>query len=327
MKFLGFLLAALAAHMPAYAAVPNTRSAVTAEISVAPELNLEVKDWGGAGPTLVLLAGFGGSASDFDQFALNFIDQYRVIAISRRGFGGSSQPEPSVSNYTPEQLAADVIAVLDNFEISKAFIAGHSVAGQELSEIALQHSERVAGLIYMEAANAQAFYGPRERTLYPIAGQVRRNLERLILAQPSEAAEIIKEIEEDLLRLRTGLEWYGEAVQGVEDRSSEIMNSRIMAIQNAIVLGAKVYGPNKVPTLAIFANPPQCEPRCGTKDSEKWANESKARVIDFQIANPTARVVSFPFASHFIWKSHERQTVSEIRKFIKATEARSHESK
>lgn len=312
------LLAALVMHMPVAAARPAIKRPVTSAITVDTNVQLEVKDWGGAGSPLILLAGFGQTASDFEGFAQKFTKTHRVLAITRRGFGGSSAPNSVVANYTPERLAADTIAVLDKLKIERAFIAGHSVAGQELSELGSRYADRIAGLVYMEAANAQAFYGAHADTLYPIAGEVRRDLEKLITSQPSEATALVAKIKNELPRLQRGLDWYGRAVQGVPDRPAEMMNSPITATQNAIVLGAKVYGPVQVPILALFASPPQCEPNCGSGASERRAADTETQIKDFRTANPKATVIGMPYASHFIWESNEADTVKAMDAFMDA---------
>jgi pimeloyl-ACP methyl ester carboxylesterase len=304
--------------MPVVAARSAIKRPTKSAISVDTIVQLEVKDWGGAGPPLVLLAGFGRTASDFDGFAQKFTERHRVLAITRRGFGGSSAPTPVAANYTPERLAADTIAVLDKLKIKTAFIAGHSVAGQELSELGSRYPDRIAGLIYMEAANAQAFYGANADRLYPIAGEIRRDLEKLIKSQPSEATALVAKIKNELPRLQRGLAWYGRAVQGVPDRPAEMLNSPITATQNAIVLGAKVYGPLGMPILALFAAPPQCAPDCASGASKRRASDTETQIKDFKAANPKATVISLSNASHFIWESNEADTVKAMDAFMDA---------
>jgi len=79
-------------------------------ITVAPKVTLEVLDWGGTGEPVVFLAGLGNSAHVFDDFAPQFTDHFHVLAITRRGYGASSQP---ASGYGSARLAADMKAVLD----------------------------------------------------------------------------------------------------------------------------------------------------------------------------------------------------------------------
>jgi non-heme chloroperoxidase len=60
--------------------------------TVDPGVRLEILDWGGSGPPLVLLAGLGNSAHVFDGFAPKLTASNHVYGITRRGFGASSAP-------------------------------------------------------------------------------------------------------------------------------------------------------------------------------------------------------------------------------------------
>src|SRR4051812_35128651 len=92
------LLASLAS-LGSAAAAP-----VSKMITVETGVQLEVLDWGGSGPPLIFLAGFGGTAHTFEGLAEKFTATHRVYAITRRGFGASSHPQPIVSAYSPERL-------------------------------------------------------------------------------------------------------------------------------------------------------------------------------------------------------------------------------
>ena len=84
-------------------------------VSVEPGVTLEVLDWGGAGPAMVLLAGLGDNAHVFDAFARHFTDRFRVIGITRRGFGRSSQP---AHGYDLDTRARDDAAAIRRFKTS-----------------------------------------------------------------------------------------------------------------------------------------------------------------------------------------------------------------
>jgi pimeloyl-ACP methyl ester carboxylesterase len=70
---------------------------------------------------------------------------------------GRKLPGPG-SFQNPELLEDDVLAVIDSLKLVRPVLAGHSIAGQELSSIGSRHPERVAGLIYLDAAYGYAFY-------------------------------------------------------------------------------------------------------------------------------------------------------------------------
>jgi pimeloyl-ACP methyl ester carboxylesterase len=116
-------------------------------VTVAPDVQLEVLDWGGTGETLVLLTGLGDNAHVYDGFAHQFTDSFHVIGITRRGFGRSSQP---AHGYDLETRARDDIAVLDKLNIRQAVFVGHSVAGTELNKLGAVYPDRVKKLVYLD---------------------------------------------------------------------------------------------------------------------------------------------------------------------------------
>ena len=113
-------------------------------------VQLQVLDWGGAGKSgvMVLLTGPGDNAHVYDQFAFQFTDYFHVIGITRRGFLPSSQPE---AGYDFDTRARDDIGVLDFLGVRKAVFVGQSVAGSELSTIAVKYADRVDKLVYLDA--------------------------------------------------------------------------------------------------------------------------------------------------------------------------------
>jgi pimeloyl-ACP methyl ester carboxylesterase len=112
---------------------------------------------------MVLLTGLGDNAHVYDQFAFQFIDDFRVIGITRRGFLPSSQPR---DGYDVPARAADDIAVLDAMGIEKAVFVGHSLAGSELSRLGLDYPDRVEKLVYLDASDLAERFGP-DRTEPP----------------------------------------------------------------------------------------------------------------------------------------------------------------
>jgi pimeloyl-ACP methyl ester carboxylesterase len=126
-------------------------------ITVDKDVQLEVLDFGGSGRPLVLLAGLGNTAHTFDRFAPKLVDQFHVYAITRRGHGASSTP---ASGYGVDRLADDVMQVIDALKLNRPIVAGHSVAGEELSSIGTRRPEKVAGLVYLDAGYAYALNHP-----------------------------------------------------------------------------------------------------------------------------------------------------------------------
>jgi pimeloyl-ACP methyl ester carboxylesterase len=119
-------------------------------VTVEENVQLEVLDWGGTGRPFVLLAGRGFTAHVFDGFAEKLTNLYHVYGITRRGFGASSKPK---SGYSEQRLADDDLRVFDALKLLAPVVVGHSVAGNELSQLGIHHYERVGGLVYLDALN------------------------------------------------------------------------------------------------------------------------------------------------------------------------------
>ena len=137
-------------------------------VPVDEKVQLEVLDWGGpnqegAGPrrSLVLLAGLGNTAHVFDGFAPKLTAAFHVYGITRRGYGASQgygaagAPE---FGYSADRLGDDVLAVIDALKIERPVLVGNGLAGEELSSVGSRHPEKIAGLIYLDAAYAYAYY-------------------------------------------------------------------------------------------------------------------------------------------------------------------------
>jgi len=124
---------------------PHTVRRVNTGLNV----DVEVVDWGGTGPPLIFLAGFGNTAHVWDDFAPRFTHGFHVIGITRRGFGGSSKPE---GGYDSETLANDILAVMDQMRFERALFVAHSFGGSELNWLAAHLPRRVIRAVYLDAA-------------------------------------------------------------------------------------------------------------------------------------------------------------------------------
>ena len=131
-------------------------------ITVDNDVKLEVLDWGGSGRPLVLLTGLGNNAHVYDKFAPKLVSSYHVYGITRRGFGASSAP---ATGYSADRLGDDVLNVIDALKLTRPILAGHSIGGEELSSIGSRHPEKVAGLVYLDAAYTYAWYEPTVHVL------------------------------------------------------------------------------------------------------------------------------------------------------------------
>lgn len=167
-------------------------------VTVDKNVRLEVLDWGGFGRALVLLPGGGDTAHVYDDFAPKLTSQYHVYGITRRGFGASSAPVPDKNNYSSDRLGDDVLAVLDALKIERPVLVGHSAGGEELSSVGSRRSERIAGLIYLDAAYQYAYYD-RSQGFLPIdLRELKNDLAELNPTNVGEKRELVQKVLQDL---------------------------------------------------------------------------------------------------------------------------------
>jgi pimeloyl-ACP methyl ester carboxylesterase len=74
-----------------------------------------------------------------------------VVAYDARGHG-ASDPAPSPSEYEYANLADDLLGVLDEAGFDRAVLAGASMGAHTAVRVALEHPERVAGLVLVTPA-------------------------------------------------------------------------------------------------------------------------------------------------------------------------------
>lgn len=98
----------------------------------------------GDGPPVLLVAGLGGRGSFWNHQVPALSQRFRVITHDHRGTGVSSR---SRIVYSAEQMAEDVIALMDALEIERAHVVGHSTGGAIGQFIALHHPNRLEKLV------------------------------------------------------------------------------------------------------------------------------------------------------------------------------------
>ena len=99
----------------------------------------------GAGPPLLLIRGFTADCSNWsDRFLQPLQERFTCIRFSNRGTGRSDKPAEAT---TIRQMADDAVALLDALDIERAHVFGVSMGGMIAQEIALNHAERVNGLV------------------------------------------------------------------------------------------------------------------------------------------------------------------------------------
>ena len=98
----------------------------------------------GDGEPLLLVPGLGGQGVFWAQQVKDFARDFRVIVHDHRGTGASTH---SRIRYSVEQMADDVLRLMDALKIESAHLVGHSTGGAIGQVIAQDHPERLRSLV------------------------------------------------------------------------------------------------------------------------------------------------------------------------------------
>ncbi|MGC2657943.1 MAG: alpha/beta hydrolase [Bryobacteraceae bacterium] len=293
-------------------------------VAVDKDVRLEVLDWGGSGTPVVLLAGGGDTAHIFDDFAPKLTAHCRVYGITRRGFGASGY---SPSDNPADRLGDDVAAVIDKLKLNKPILVGHSIAGAELSSVAARHPNRVAGLVYLDAAYSYAFDNGNGANIMDI-----QNLHAPQPPPPNAS---------DLASF-SALQKYYERVNGFRFPEAELRQQRELTVDGGVgkqrdfpgvalfmplMIGTKKYTGIPVTALVIFANPHSL----GTWVDDNMNRSVRAAAKAYSTALtaltrrqekavengvPTAHIVTLPNASHYVFLSNEADVLRDLSTFL-----------
>jgi pimeloyl-ACP methyl ester carboxylesterase len=179
------------------------------------EVRLAVWD-DGSGPPVVLLHGLTATHR-YVVMGSTALQRsgHRVVAYDARGHGRSS-PAPTPSAYGYEELARDLLAVLDSLGISRAVLAGASMGAHTLLALALGAPERVAGAVVITPGYDPASFDEHARLAHwdALADGLRTGgVEGFLAAYDVEAVpEAYRETVVKVIRQRLALHEHPEAV-------------------------------------------------------------------------------------------------------------------
>jgi non-heme chloroperoxidase len=327
--------ASLAGRAPAQEPVPwrDPPPHTVQFVIVEDNVKLEVLDWGGSGRPIVLLAGFGNTAHVYDEFAIKLLDCCHVYGITRRGFGLSGHPE---SGYTDQRLADDVLQVLDSLNIVAPVLVGHSMAGSELTTLGSQHSDRLSGLVYLDAGDDPVDFPWRDPDYRALFAKLPPSVANPVA--PSEADKKSFQSFHDYWQRRTTYFAFPESeLHNMYEQNPDGSvgpNRTPSFVGKAIAAGSKKrdYSKIRVPILAFFAvsqpvisgrseyyrfQPKTVEERAALEKiyasdgayTNRWESNMRTGV-------PDARILELPGANHFVFFTNEADVLRELRAFM-----------
>lgn len=127
----------------------------------------------GEGDVIVLIHGLFGSADNLGLLARSLKEQYKVISVDLRNHGRS----PHSDRFTYRDMATDVLNVVDQLDIERFSVIGHSMGGKvamamtELATTRLNHLMvlDMAPVHYQVHRHQNVFAGLREVASHPVS--------------------------------------------------------------------------------------------------------------------------------------------------------------
>ena len=111
------------------------------------EIVLNYKEFG-EGTPVIILHGFLGMLDNWKTFGRKLSENYKVYLVDQRDHGKS--PHTEDFNYT--LLANDLAAFMDQHQIEKAHILGHSMGGKTVMKFTQLHEEKVLSTVVVDIA-------------------------------------------------------------------------------------------------------------------------------------------------------------------------------
>ena len=257
--------------------------------------------FGGIGPAVVLLHGYGETGDMWAPMAADFAADHTVVVPDLRGLGLSSKPE---GGFDKKTQAEDVRGVLDELKIERADLVTHDIGNMVGYAFAAQYPERVRRFVLIDAPLPGVgpweeilknpllwhfrFGGPDMERL--VAGRERIYLDRFwneFSANPSRFSEAAREHYSKLYAMpgamHSGFMQFAAFDQDAVDNKAFLKKGKVA-----------------MPVLAV--------------GGEKSFGSAMADVMRFAADNVQAGVV--PDAGHWIMEDNPSATISMVREFL-----------
>ena len=127
-------------------------------------LTVHYKEMGNGTPVFILLHGFGASEFSWREVMEPLSESGRVIAYDRPAFGLTERPmEGNWTGTNPYSVEGNVElldGLMDELGVDKAVLVGNSAGAEVATAYALEHPERVEGLVLVDPAVGSGRFPP-----------------------------------------------------------------------------------------------------------------------------------------------------------------------
>jgi pimeloyl-ACP methyl ester carboxylesterase len=259
--------------------------------------------FGGQGPAVVLLHGYGETGDMWVPLASDLARDHIVVVPDLRGLGLSSKPP---SGFDKKTQARDVAGVLDDLKIDHAALVTHDIGNMVGYAFAAQYPERVTRLALIDAPLPGV--GPWEDILKnPLLWHFRfggPDMERLVAG-----------------RERIYLDRFWNEFSATPSRFSEAARNhyaRLYAMPGAMHSGFMqfaAFDQDALDNKAFLAKGKLAMPVLAI-GGEKSFGKTMAEIMRFAATNVQEGVI--PDSGHWIMEENPTATTSMVRAFLQA---------
>jgi pimeloyl-ACP methyl ester carboxylesterase len=257
---------------------------------------------GGSAPALLFVHGWGGAGGQWSPLSPHLgPPACRTIIPDLRGHGASRSQwtdeewaagRVREADFTPRALAADLARLLNRLRTGPVVAVGHSMGGQVVTALAVEHPDLVSALVVLDPA-----YGADDEEIARIPGE-----QDALRAEGSAwAARFV------------AAAFSAHAVPGLREREQRLMaatDARVLAAaRDGMYLAPDAFGARpataaylarcKAPTLAIYSNARAAD----------WYRVHGSR-------HPESTVVVIPDVGHYLHLENPRAVAGPINRFV-----------
>jgi len=256
-------------------------------------------DWGKNGPPILFLHGAGLTAHTYDLVCLALRTEYQCISLDQRGHGDSEWSP--VLDYSNETQAGDIVAFVEHMGWDHFLLVGMSMGGVNSIFYAGRHSNRLAGLVIIDAGPELRPVGTArigEFLRQPDAlDSIEEFVERALRFNPRRDPRLLRRSLRHSLRQRPDGKWVWKA-----DPRPREQNARQAPLPDRYkALWAEVEHIT-CPTLVLRG-----------AESDVLLDEDAERLAS---RLPNGRWVKIPHAGHTVQGDNPTAIVDAIRNFL-----------